>query len=69
MITGVLQIHINVKDIDRAVNFYVKVLGMRLVERPTPVWASLSLGGMEIGLFKRKILVCCGRSGHEATAS
>ncbi|NVK21474.1 MAG: VOC family protein [Kangiellaceae bacterium] len=31
MITGIQQIHINVEDIDRAIDFYQRILGLTLV--------------------------------------
>ena len=49
MITKVRDIHYHVQDMDRAVTFYTRVLGLRLLDTD-PTWSNLELGGMRIGL-------------------
>ena len=49
MITGVQDVYYNVKDMDRAVQFYTNVLGMNLKHKDQ-WWSSLDCGGVNIGL-------------------
>lgn len=49
MITGVRDVYYNVSDMDRAIEFYGGVLGLRVVDS-SPYWTSLDLGGARIGL-------------------
>ena len=49
MITGVQDLHYNVSDMVRAVNFYRDVLGMRVVDS-SPWWTSLDCFGARVGL-------------------
>jgi catechol 2,3-dioxygenase-like lactoylglutathione lyase family enzyme len=49
MITRVQDIYYNVQDMDRAVAFYTRVLGLRLLNTD-PYWTNLDLGGIRIGL-------------------
>lgn len=49
MITKVRDIYYHVQDMDRAVTFYTRVLGMRLLDTD-PTWSNLDLGGVRIGL-------------------
>ena len=50
-ITGVGQINIPVKDLDKAVTFYRDVLGMTLLfQVPTPGMAFFDVGGIRVML-------------------
>ncbi|TNE91332.1 MAG: VOC family protein [Deltaproteobacteria bacterium] len=49
MITGLRDVYVNVADMDRAVAFYVGVLGLTLVEH-SEWWSTLDCGGMRFGL-------------------
>ena len=49
MIQGIQDVYYNVKDMERAVNFYTEVLGMKLVHKDK-YWSSLECGGVGIGL-------------------
>ena len=52
MITGFAQVHVNVVNMERAIRFYVDIIGMTLVDRPAPEWTSLKFHGVEFGLLK-----------------
>lgn len=56
MITGVQDLHYNVRDMTRAVAFYRDILGMRVLDS-NPWWTSLDCFGARIGLH-----------GHEGDA-
>ncbi len=49
MITGVQDIYYNVSNMDKAVEFYTKVLGMKLKHKDQ-WWSALDCGGVSVGL-------------------
>lgn len=49
MIKGVKDVYYNVSNMDKAVNFYRDVLGMKLIVS-SPYWSALEIGGVHIGL-------------------
>ncbi len=53
MIRGVANVWMPVEDIERAVNFYQNVLGLRLVNRDGP-WAEVDANGVRVGLNGRE---------------
>jgi predicted enzyme related to lactoylglutathione lyase len=53
MIRGVANVWMPVEDIERAVDFYQNVLGLRLVNRDGP-WAEVDANGVRVGLNGRE---------------
>lgn len=51
MAARVLQIHLNVSDMKRAIDFYTGALGLSLSRQPTAEWAELAAGNLEVGLL------------------
>jgi catechol 2,3-dioxygenase-like lactoylglutathione lyase family enzyme len=49
MITGVQDIYYNVSNMDKAVEFYTNVLGMKLKHKDQ-WWSALDCGGVSVGL-------------------
>ena len=52
-----------VSEMDRSVNFYTKVLGLKLAQRFGDHWASIEAGKMTIGLHPASNANPAGRNG------
>jgi catechol 2,3-dioxygenase-like lactoylglutathione lyase family enzyme len=50
---GVVTIYVS--DMQRAVDFYADVLGLRLLSRADGHWAQLTAGGLQIGLHPASV--------------
>lgn len=49
MITGIKDVYYNVSDMDKAIQFYTQILGLKVASK-NDYWTSLTLSGIEVGL-------------------
>jgi catechol 2,3-dioxygenase-like lactoylglutathione lyase family enzyme len=59
---GLRHVALNVQDVEKSVDFYTRVLGMRVEWRPDPENAYLTSGGDNLALHKLKAAVPLGQS-------